>query len=425
MFQQRDIITAVEIGTSKIHVLVGQMDNDSSVTVIGSGEVPTANAVVKGEIADMDRALELLINAIEEADNSCNREINNSRIIFFNVTGAGINSFQGVGNVFIQNEGLKINDEDVKEAVENAQTKPLPLDQSVINTFDSYFMIDGGRRVSNPIDHVAHKLEAYIHVIHGDTNRIENFRSLLRDAGFDHEIQPVFSGMASVFGILTDEEKESGILLLDIGAGTTEYVAVFNMGVLDSGVIPIGFEHLANDLSLGLDLHISVCRKLLSDGSLAAHITQRKGFVEIKSSSGGIRKIPLSSFERIIDLRLQETFQIINRNIHEKGIFRSLGAGAVLTGGAALFPRTAEIVKEVFQFPVRIGRPYDAKGAVTGLEDPRYSTVWGTLKYGELFIHQLNSNRKRGVFGSMVDGVDGMASWLWRGISDLKNSIKI
>ncbi|QSH40900.1 cell division protein FtsA [Lentisphaerota bacterium ZTH] len=424
MFQQRDIITAVEIGTSKLHVLVGQIDNDSSVTVIGSGEVPAANAVVKGEIADMDRALELLISAIEEADNSCNREINNSKIIFFNVTGAGISSFQGVGNVFIQNEGLKINDEDVREAVENAQTKPLPLEQSVINTFDSYFMLDGGRRVSNPIDHVAHKLEAYIHVIHGDTNRIENFRSLLRDAGFDHEIQPVFSGMASVFGILTDEEKESGILLLDIGAGTTEYVAVFNMGVLDSGVIPIGFEHLANDLSLGLDLHISVCRKLLSDGTLADHITQRKGFVEIKSTSGSTRKIPLNSFERIIDLRLQETFKIINRNIHEKGIFRSLGAGGVLTGGAALFPRTAEIFKEVFQFPVRIGRPYDAKGAVTGLENPRYSTVWGMLKYGELFTRQLNANRKRGVFGSMIDNFDSMAGWLWKGVSDLKNSIK-
>jgi cell division protein FtsA len=425
MFQQRDIITAVELGTSKICVLVGEARSDGRLNVIGHGEVASENAVVKGEIADMDTALELLTTAIEEADSSSGREINNSSMIAVSVTGANINSYQGAGTVFVRSEDRRISDLEINEALQNAQVKPLPFEQTIVNTFDSYFLLDGTRRVRNPLDQVADKLEAHIHVIHGESNRVENFRSIMRDAGFDDEVVPVFNGIASVYGILTEEEKETGVLLVDMGAGTTEYIAVFNMGVLASGVIPIGFEHVANDLSLGLDLHISVCRKMIQDGTIVEHMRDRKGFIELKTSAGNIRKIPLSSLEKIIDMRLRETFQIIHKKITGQGIFRNLSSGGVLTGGGSMFPRTSEIYREVFQFPVRNAQPFDASGAVTGLENPRYSTVWGTLKFGDELNRILKSRNKRGVFGVFVDGMDGVVDVVWRTLSDLKNSIKI
>lgn len=424
MFQQRNIITAVEIGTSKICVLTGKAADDGSITVIGHGEVNTENAVSKGEIVDMSRTLELLAKAFEEADEASGGEINNSRLLTVAVTGCDMDFFQGAGTVFINNEDHVVQDSHLEESLENAQVKPLPLDRMTINTFDAYFLLDGNHRVRNPVDQIAHKLEAYVHVIHGNANRVENFISAVRNAGFEKRIEPVFSGIASLYGLLTEEEKENGALLVDMGAGVTEYVAVYNSGVLASGMLPVGFEHIANDLSLGLDLHISVCRKLLRDGTISEHVRTGKGFVEQKTAIGKIRKIPVGSFEKIIDLRLREVFQIIHEHIAEQGVFRNLGSGGVITGGASLFPRTVELFREVFQFPVRAGRPFDAGGAVTGLENPRYSTIWGALKYGEEIDRIRRRGGRRGVFGGISESVDSLVDWLWDRVVDIRKSIK-
>ncbi len=424
MFEQRNIITAVEIGTSKICVLTGKVTDDDKITVIGHGEVNTEIAVSKGEIVDVNRTLELLARAFEEADEGSGGEINNSRLLVVTVTGCDIDFFQGVGTVFINNEDHTIRDSHLEESLENAQVKPLPMNRMPINTFDAYFLLDGNRRVRNPLEQIAHKLEAYVHVIHGNTNRVENFISAVRNAGFERKIEPVFSGIASLYGLLTEEEKENGALLVDMGAGVTEYAAVYNLGVLASGMLPIGFEHLANDLSLGLDLHISVCRKLLRDGVISEHIQAGKGFIEQKTAIGKIRKIPVSSFEKIIDLRLREVFQIIHEHIVEQGIFRNLGSGGIITGGASLLPRTAGIFREIFQFPVRVGKPFDAGGAVTGLENPRYSTVWGALKYGEEIDRIRRQKLNRGFLGAVSEGFDGFVDWLWDRLVEVKKSIK-
>ncbi|WP_176013415.1 cell division protein FtsA [Victivallis sp. Marseille-Q1083] len=428
MLKRRDIITAVEIGTSKICVLIGASRPDEPLTIIGRGEASGGNSVVKGEIVDMDLALEKLTEALEAADASAGREINNSRIIAMSVTGCNINSYQGVGTVFINAEDQRVSQAAIGEAIKNAQVKPLPLEQTKINTFDAFYLLDGIRRARNPENQVAHKLEAYLHVIHGDTNRIENFRSLMRDAGFEADVKIVFSAIADVYGILTDEEKENGVLLVNMGAGTTEYAVVFNMGVLASGVLPVGMEHVVNDLSLGLNLTINQCRKILQDGSLQRSVERRQGVLEMKNAEGALRRIPLSSFERIIDLRLREVFEIIKRRVGEEGILRNLASGGVLTGGAALFDRTFELFHTVFEFPVRIGRPYDASGALTDLENPRYSTVWGVLKFGEECNQIYSAMRPRGMFGRLAEAVGEageVGDRMLRGVGELFKSIKM
>ena len=272
---------------------------------------------------------------------------------------------------------------------------------------------------------IAHKLEVCIHAVHGKTNQIENFYSLLRDAGFDDDPAPVFSGIASAYGVLTDEEKENGALLLDMGAGTCEYLAIFNMGILASGVLPVGFEHLANDLSLGLDLHISDCRKLLQEGTIVEHIQQRKAFVETPTGPGGVRKIPLTSFEKIIDLRLRETFQIIHAKLVAQNILQNLGSGGIITGGGALLPRSSELFREVFHLPVRVGQPFASNGAATGIENPRYATVWGTLKFAEEFNQIINSKQKTSISEKVLNSADGAASRFLRLLSDAYKSLKI
>ena len=425
MFQHHNIITAIEVGTSKVCVMVGQTSADGKLAIIGLGECPSNNAVVKGEIVDMDVALEQLTKAISKADESSSRMLNESSVIALSVTGSGILSYQGTGTVFINNEDKRVVEDDIVLAVKNAQLNNIPYDRTLINSFDSYFLLDGHKRVRNPLDMVARKLEVCVHAVHGKTNQVENFYSLLRDAGFDEDPAPVFSGIASAYGVLSDEEKENGVLLVDMGAGTTEYLAIFNMGILESGVLPVGMDHLANDLSLGLDLHISDCRKLLQNGSIVEHMEQRKTFIDIPERLGGVRKIPITSFEKIIDLRLRETFQIIRGKLQPRNVLQNLGSGGVITGGGALLPRSGELYHEVFHIPVRVGQPFAANGAAAVVENPRYGTVWGTLKFAEEFNQIVNARQKTGIAERILNTADGAANRILRSLSDIFKSLKI
>ena len=393
MFRQHSIITAIEIGTSKINVLVGECADDS-LAVIGRGFAESAGAVVKGEIVGMDAALEKLGDAIAQADEESGGEFGNSVLTVVSVTGCAIRSFLGVGTAFVQNDEVRVGLEEIAEAVNNAQIKPLPMEQKKICLFDAYYVLDGTRRVRNPLDHSAHKLEAYAHVVHGDRNRLGNFTALLNDAGIEGEPEMVFSVLADAMGVLTEEERENGTLLIDMGAGTTEYAVVYNAGVLDSGVFTLGFDHVANDLAIGLNLPIGTCRKMLEERTIEQLIREGRGVCECRTVNGSLRKIPVTSFQKIIDARLREIFELIYRKASRESYWRNLASGAVLTGGGALYFQTRDIFHQVCDLPSRIGRPIGVSGASTGLDDPRCSTVWGTLCYAQGRLNALESGRK-------------------------------
>jgi len=422
MFQSRNYITAIEIGTSKVCVLIGESDQDGNLSVKGYGERSAYGAVSKGEITDFNAVIELLSAALDEADTLAGHNMIDPDRVFVGVTASDISSFQGVGNVFISSDDRRVSDEDVNEAVRNAQVKPLPRGHIAINSFDSYYQIDGIRRIKNPIDQVADKLEAYIHVLHGDENRIENFLSALRDVGFDEKVVPVFNGVASAFGALTEEEKENGVLLVEMGAGTTEYVAIYNFGMLLSGVLPVGLDHVANDLAVGLDLHIAQARRVINEGSYYQLKQAGKPVLELKSATGGVRHIPVNSIEKIIDLRMREVFQIINSRVRKEDLL--INTGGVLSGGAALMPQALDVFKSVFEIPVRQGRPLDLTGASTDLDSPRYSSIWGLLKYGDYLVRSSESRSRKGIWERVMDSFDNALKPVFRNITDLKSAIK-
>ena len=423
MFRQRNIITAVEIGTSKICVLVGESSGDQ-LAVIGRGEVESGGAVVKGEITAMDRALEKLEDALAQADEECGREIGNSALLAVSVTGCAIQSYLGVGTAFIQSEDQRVGPADIAEAVRNAQIKPLPMDQRKICFFDAYYMLDGVRRVRNPLDHNAHKLEAYSHVVHGDGNRLENFRAILEDAGQENEPEMVFSILADAMGVLSEDERENGVLLIDLGAGTTEYAVVYNEGVLASGVFALGFDHVANDLAIGLNLSIGTCRKMLTDGTVERLIREGRSVCECRTVSGSLRKIPTGSFQKIIDARLREIFELIYRRLSRESFWRNLAAGGVLTGGGALYFQTRDIFHQVCDLPSRLGAPCDVSGALTGLADPRHSTVWGTLRYGHARLNQLTAAQNTGARGAVLHTLAEFGDAVSRKLKFLRKSVK-
>ena len=411
MFSSRDsIVTAIEFGTSKIGVLVGAVNENGDVEVIGRGEAPALSSVVKGEIVDMEKAFEQFGKALEEADRSSGRVLGSSLLVAVAVTGCGIDSQPGIGTVFIKNDERIVTEAEQNEAHENARVLNLAADREIISSSASYFLIDG-RRVSNPLRHKGSRLEAHMHIIHGISSRIDNFRTMGRDAGFDDSaVEVVFSPVADDIGVLNDLDRSDGVLLIDLGAGCTEYIVEYDRGIITSGVLQIGMEHIANDLSVGLKLSMATCRKLLRSGDLARAIAERRETLEFHTGSGtgAARSIPLASFETVVDLRLRELFGIIRSRLEKAGVPHSLAAGGVLTGGGSLFPRAQELFKETFDLSCRVAQPSDAGGAVTDLESPCCSTLWGTLKIAAYYAGQ-GLGRKGGSLGRGRNLADNMA----------------
>ena len=421
MFHTRNIISAIEIGTSKFCVLVGEIDDNGRLDVIGRGEAPSAASVVKGEIVDVERAYEQLSKALEEADRASERALGASRLVMVLVTGCGIALQRGVGMVQIRNADRIVTEKELEEAKDNARVLNLSAERRIINTCDSYFMVDG-RRVSNPLRHHGSKLEAHIHIVHGISARVENFCKLVRDSGLeDADIDVVFSPIAAEYGVLSERERDEGVLLVDLGAGCTEYVMEYDNGLCAAGVLQVGMEHVANDLSIGLGLSIDQCRKLLVSNELARDGGGGAAELRLRGVTGAERLIPLSSFDAVIDCRLREIFTIIRRQLEQAGSPCTLAVGGVMTGGGALFPRARELFGEVFDLSCQVAHPRDAEGAITDLASPRYSAVWGALK---LAADYLESEGGPGGGGGLFASLGHNANAFWRGLGKLGKAIK-
>ncbi len=383
MFRNRTIVGAVEFGSSGICVLLGAMQPEGTPEIIGRGEA-FANGIVKGEIDSSDTVFDQLGQALNDADAMSGGELNNCSLFVIPVSGCDIRSCQGRGAVTIDNPDGRITEADRARAHKIARVCRLDAGRGILNSSESFFVIDDGLRRRDPIGQTAYKMEAWVHIVHGVLNRMENFRQLIRNSGLECPVEMVFSPMAAAEGVLAGEERENGVLLIDIGAGVTDYVLEFNRGVLASGQLQVGMLHAANDLALGLNIHVDTARKMLEDGSIASAILERHEFIDIPAGLNKSRRIPTASFETILDLRLRELLEIIRSGI-EPEVLSLVNSGTVLIGGGSLFEPVQQIAREVFQGTVRVARPADTRGVVTSLNNPRYSAVWGALKIADYY----------------------------------------
>ena len=198
-----------------------------------------------------------------------------------------------------------------------------------------------------------------------------------------------------------------------------------NNGLLASGVIGIGFEHVVNDVAIGLNLPVNYCRKLLTDGTLEKYTRENVQFIECRTNSGSVRKIPLESFNRIADARIRELFELIRNKLWKESFWNNLAAGCVLTGGGVKFFQTKTIADQVTELPSRIGVPFNAKSPVPPeLNDPAYSTVYGALQYG--YKRAIQDNSRNSSFGNnLKDKISGFGDTIARTLKNLRNSMKI
>jgi cell division protein FtsA len=396
MFNPASIIVGLEVGTSKVCAVVGELGADGALNIVGLGQA-RSRGVRKGEIADTSAAEEDIRQAIVEAEQMADVEI---RSVYLGVTGGHLRGFNNRGVHHVASADREIIEDDVQDVIRNAKTINLPADNHVIHAIRQHFLVNGQDGITDPVGMVGARVEVDVHVLHGNRNRLQNAIRTVK--GLQLEVDDiVFTGLASSLALLTNEQKELGSLVIDIGGGTTEYVVYVNGIVKHTGVLALGGDHVSNDLAYGLKVPLSRAEQLkLEHGGAFVDDAVKGQTVPLDNELGlPIKTINLEHLRRIMSLRLEEILQLIAQDLAQAGAVEYLRAGVFLCGGGARIPQIAKLAEQVLQMPVNLGKTNSISGLRSALDQPEFATAIGLVKFGS-FQH-----RKRAAKATLRDGL--------------------
>ncbi|HEX5219371.1 MAG TPA: cell division protein FtsA [Verrucomicrobiae bacterium] len=379
MFDSASIIVGLEIGTSKVCAVVGEMNDEGSLNIVGLGQA-RSRGVRKGEIVDARVIEEDVRHAIVEAEQMADVEI---RSVYLGVTGGHIRGFNNRGVHPVVSADREISEEDVQDVVKNAKAINLPADNSVLHAIRQHFLVDGHVGVTDPVGMLGARLEVDVHVVHGHLNRLQNAIRAVR--GIQLEVdEVVFNGLASSLAVLSPAQKELGALVIDIGGGTTDYV-VYSGGVIKhTGVLAVGGDHVSNDLAFGLKVPLGRAEQLkIENGSAVVEDAVKGRTLKVTSELGlPLNAVNVEHLHRIMSLRLEEIFQLIAQDLEQAGLLGYLRAGAFLCGGCARIPGVIQLASQVLDLPVTIGKTTSVNGLKSTLDQPEFATPIGLVKFG-------------------------------------------
>jgi cell division protein FtsA len=399
MFDDSSIIVGLEIGTSKVCAVVGEQNADGGLNIVGVGQSP-ARGVRKGEIVDAAQAEECVRNAVVEAEQMADVEIRN---VYLGVTGGHIRGFNNRGVHPVVSADREISEDDVQDVIKNAKAINLPAENTVVHAVRQHFFVDGQDGIANPVGMLGARLEVDVHVVHGITNRLQNAVRLVK--GLQLEVDEiVFNGLASSLALLTNEQKELGALVIDIGGGTTDYVVYADGVIKYTGALALGGDHVSNDLGHGLKVPLSRAEKLkLEHGSALVDEAMKGRTLTITNELGlPLKTINVEHLQRIMSLRLEEIFQIVAQDLEQAGLADYLRAGVFLCGGCARVPQIAKLAEPILQMPVSLGQTNSVSGLKSALDQPEFVTAIGLAKFGSL------KTRKREGKSSLAAGIKGV-----------------
>ncbi len=382
------LVVGLDIGTSAIKLAVGECRSDGGLSLIGSHCVES-RGVRKGEVVNHAEASTCIFQTIQETEEMLNMEIGEVELA---LTGGHIESANHRGTVPIRSEAHEITDEDVEEAIDNARACVLlPEGKVILHVIRQQFYVDGKDGLANPVGLLGSRLEADAHCVHGIGTRFQNTLNCLhaRRETLVAVNNWVFSGLASALATLGRHEKELGAVVLDIGAGTTEYVVYVKGMIRQTGVLAVGGDHLTNDLLLGLKLQSRRRAEALirEHGSVWLDDSIRGKTVTVKTSdllSDRERTLFLEHIHMILHCRMDEILRIIHERIRAQSLYDLVGGGVFLTGGCARIRGLGELTQSIFEMPANVVVPQGFDGQVEHLAEPEMSTVVGLVKYGHI-----------------------------------------
>ncbi len=373
---QGEIIVGLDVGTSKICVVVGELIDDK-LEIIGLGIQPS-QGLRKGMVINVDQTVEAIKKALEEAELMAGVDIHS---VYTGIAGGHIKGFNSTGVVAIK--GDVVTQKDVDRAIGRAKLISIPVNSQILHVLAQEFIVDDARGIMNPIGMAGNRLEVKVHIVTGATTSTQNIKNCCRLAGVDiNEI--ILQPLASSKAVLTPEEKEIGVALIDFGGGTTD-LAIFNgKSIKHTSVLPLGGHNLTNDIAIGLRTTHNQAEKIKKKyGCGLRSLIDGDEVVEVKSVGGGkSRTISKKILGEILEPRVEEIFSLIYDDLVRAGFKDLIPAGVVVTGGSSLLPGVIEMAEQVFNLPARRGYPQHVGGLTDVIKDPAYATAVGLVLYG-------------------------------------------
>jgi len=373
------IITGLDIGTTKVCVVIGQLNDLGGVDIIGVGVAPSSG-LRRGVVVNIDNTVKSINKAVEEAELMAGVEVQS---VFTGIAGGHIKSFNSRGVVAVSSKNREIMQTDVERVIDAARAISIPIDREVIHVIPQEYIVDDQDGIKEPIGMSGVRLEAEVHIITGAISSIENIIKSINRAGYEVE-DIVLEPLASAESLLTDEEKELGIVLIDMGGGTTDVIMYIKGSVWHTGVIALGGNHVTNDIAIGMRTPVTSAEVIKKRyGVAVADTVNAEEIIEVPGVGGRPpKKVPKKTLASIIEPRMSEILELIKREIKMSGFDELIGAGAALTGGGALLNGSLDMFENVLNIPVRLGVPEKVGGLVDKINSPQYATGVGLVLYG-------------------------------------------
>ncbi len=371
-----NLVVGLDIGTTKICSVVGEVGG-GEINIIGIGTHPSIG-LRKGVVVNIESTVDSIKKAVEEAELMAGCEISS---VYAGIAGGHITGFNSRGIVAIK--GSEITENDVERVIDAARAVAIPMDREVIHVLPQEYIVDEQTGIQNPVGMAGVRLEAKIHIVTGAVTSAHNIVKCCNRSGLD-VCDIVLESLASGEAVLSDEEKELGTALIDLGGGTTDLAVFAGKNIKHTFVLALGGNNLTNDIAIGLRAPHADAEKIKTRfGTCLPHSVSAEDMIEVPGMGGReARKLPRQILGEILEPRMEEIFTLIKREIYRAGMEASIPSGLVLTGGTSLLDGTTEIAESVFNLQTRLGKPQGISGLVDVVNNPMYATGVGLVLYG-------------------------------------------
>jgi cell division protein FtsA len=405
--EREAVLVGIDAGTTKVTTLIGEVARSGDVSIIGYGIGPSVG-MKKGMVANIDQTVNSLAASVEKAERLSGYKISSA---FVAVGGSHISSQNSRGVVAVSGHRREVSREDVARATEAAKAVQVPSNREMLHVIPRGYIVDGQEGIKDPLGMSAVRLEVDTHIVAGAATSVQNLTKCVTSANVQID-ELVISSLAAAEATLTDTEKELGVLVADIGGGTTDIAIFVDGAVYHTAVLPVGGINVTNDVAIGLRTSLNLAEEIkIKHGSanLADVGPEELLNVAVLGESGG-QTIQRRKLAEIIEARMSEIYSLIREEVKRSGHAGMLPAGAVLTGGGARIGGAAELARDGLEMPVRIGSPQGVGGLMDQLGNPAFSTSIGLLLWGANHLNEepLGYDGRNGVGA----GLRGVVDWV-------------
>ncbi|MEQ1487250.1 MAG: cell division protein FtsA [Methylotenera sp.] len=402
--EDKNLIVGLDIGTSKIVAIVAELQPEGTIKVIGLGQ-HISRGLKKGVVINIESTMQSIQRALEEAELMADCKINN---VYTGIAGSHIKSLNSHGMVKIKD--AEVSQMDVDRVIETARAIALPADQQILHILTQEFIIDGQEDVREPLGMSGMKLEVKVHIVTGAVAAAQNIVKCIKRCGIevsDLILQPLASSLA----VLTEDEKELGVCLVDIGGGTTD-IAVFKQGAIrHTAVVPIAGDQMTNDVAVAFRTPTQSAEEIkIKHGCALGQLADPREIIEVPGVDGReARQLSVQTLSEVLNPRVEELYKLVLNELRRSGMEEMIASGIVITGGSAMMRGMVELGEEIFHMPVRLGLPRYVGGLSEVVSNPRYSTAVGLVLMGKQQLERhITGQMETSSFGRMFDK---MKSW--------------